>query len=189
MQSVSKKLIILAAALLVLNCHNTIAQQYHSAVTIRGFVPPLVSLSVGGGPDFVVRASGRDFALIELSGYDEITQFRIPLELRTNIAYELKLTLESAEGCLQKIVASIEGVHASGRLVAEGASQIRQRAISIDGGRPGFGAALMIGPRISVRGNLASPNNALLGDLELRFQRDGGCHWRALLRISVSPYQ
>lgn len=188
MKSASKKASILAAALLVLNCHGVMAQQDRATITIRGFVPPAVSLSVGIVSQVAIKASGRDFALIELSGADdEASQFTIPLELRTNVAYELKLALESAEGCPRQIIASIEGARPSGELVAQGASQVNQQVGFIDSSRVGSAQILMTGPRISTRGNFTSPNNALLVNLQLRSQGSGQCHWRILLRASLNP--
>ena len=115
------------------------------------------------------------------------SQVVVPLEMRTNEAYELKLTLISSEGPSPAIFASIGSVRPSGRLVAPRAAEVSRDQDLIDLMRCVSPVTALHGGRISVGGNLTTPANALLADLNLSISEVPATadHWRALLRISV----
>lgn len=175
------------------------AQRDQGATTITGRVSSALRLSVRQGwqplanqPDAVsVAADSSALNSVQIilsgSGTGASSQVVVPLEMRTNEAYELKLTLISSEGPSPAIFASIGSVRPSGTLVAPRAAEASRDQDSIDLMRCISPVTALHGGRISVGGNLTTPANALLADLNLSISEVPATagNWRALLRISV----
>jgi hypothetical protein len=174
-----------------------LAQQVSGTIQISGRVSPALKLSVGSIPRLtdgiqaVVEAQGPGFIQIGLrgDGQGEAPRLTIPLELRTNVGYELNLTLLSTSGCQPGLAASIGSIRASGAAVKSGAAETSRRANAIDRLDLNNQVTLLIGPRVSARGNFATAGNALLVDLNIAGTENSGsaCPWRASLRISLHP--
>ncbi len=177
------------------------AQQQRGAIRIGGTVSPATRLSLGRdwqpsinaavalGLRVAVQTAGPNSVQINLSGsgLSAASQVVVPLEMRTNVAYELKLTLISSEGPTPPIFASIGLVRPSGTLVASRAAEVSRDENSIDLTRSLGPVTALHGRRISVGGNFTTPDNALLADLSLSISQNAATQgsWRALLRISL----
>lgn len=176
------------------------AQREQGTTTITGRVPSAVRLSVRQGwqPSPNQSAAGLHFSadsasvnsvqiILSGNGPSATSQVVVPLEMRTNQAYELRLTLISSEGAAPVIFASIGSVSPSGTLVAPRAVEISRDENSIDLMRCLSPVTALRGSRISVRGNFTTPTNALLTDLNLSLSPDGATpgYWRASFRISL----
>jgi hypothetical protein len=179
------------------------AQQQRGAVRIGGTVSPATKLSLGRGWQSLISGSAAvalglrvavqtaepNSVQINLSGsgLSAASQVVVPLEMRTNVAYELKLTLISSEGPTPLIFASIGLVRPSGTLVASRAAEVSRDENSIDLTRSLGPVTALHGRRISVGGNFTTPDNALLADLNLSISQNAATQgsWRALLRISL----
>jgi hypothetical protein len=120
------------------------------------------------------------------SGLGGATQIALPLEIRTNGPYDLKLTLISEE-CPPAIAASIGSVRASGSSVVGGAGHVTRYKGLIDLARCVKPVTALHGPRVSRSGNFETPGNALSADLNLSISPYTGnqCSWRARFRISL----
>lgn len=70
---------------------------------------------------------------IVLSGNESNSESRItiPLDVRTNVGYELKMEYLSSDGYLPAITTSIVPVRASGAALINGAAESSQRTIEI----------------------------------------------------------
>jgi hypothetical protein len=189
--------VILGCFLFVSSSTVTRAQQESGAVRISGRVSPALKLATGGslqlpdGARAVIESSGPDFIEIQLSG-DEQSDGRlmtIPLELRTNVGYELKLALLSSSGCAPRLAASIGAIQASGAAVMAGAAEASRPSDIIRLEQPGDKAIGLSGPRISARGNFTTAGNALRVNLNIAATKtvESACPWRASLRISLQP--
>jgi hypothetical protein len=126
---------------------------------------------------------------IILSGSEQTaaSEVVVPLEMRTNEAYELKLTLISSEGAAPAMLASVGSLRPSGALVSPGATEVQRNENSIELARCLSPVTALRGTRVSMRGNFSTPANALLADLKLRISPGGATlgSWRAVFRISV----
>lgn len=172
-----------------------LAQHGTGTIRISGGISPALKLSLGSnlqlpaGVHAVVEAKGRDFIEIGLSGEGQRnqSQMTIPLEIRTNVGYELSLSLLSSSGCVPGMAASITSVRASGEAVVPGAAATSRRTDVMDLVNPSDPLPVLTGPRISARGNFTTVGNALLVHLNITMTERvrTGCSWRASLRISL----
>lgn len=189
------RLASLACALLVVLTINGTAQQ-GAALRVTGRVSAATRLSLDGPASYAsagtlaaVQANayeqGNEQIVIALSAADQSGEasISIPLELRTNVAYELRGAL-AADGCAPVIAAHVESVRASGPLTmreaVEGA-RFNEAPVALDAG----GIALLNGPRVSKAGNFLTPTNALRINLVVRLSAtpQTGCAWHAQLRL------
>lgn len=171
---------------------------------IGGRVSPCVRLSLGQAPlgqawqqqaagtGLVVTANsvGIDAVQVVLSGTapSPALQVALPLEIRTNVAYELKLVLLSSEGCAPEIATSVGSIRPSGTLVSSGAAGASRISESLDLARCFSPTAALRGSRVSARGNFSTIANALLTNLDLSISpNQQQCYWRVVFRISLHP--
>ncbi|HXG91197.1 MAG TPA: hypothetical protein VNN73_02365 [Blastocatellia bacterium] len=191
--------LLAACALCASGAHAALAQQDRAAVRITGAVSPALKLSTvritdGAGVHATVEVSGLDSAIVTLEGNGQGSAARItiPLEIRTNVAYELKEETLYAEGCAPDVIASANSIRASGAGVAPKAidESKKQEPINFTGqmnptGQQNAGV-LITGPRVSLAGNFTSSNNALLVNLDIDLNNQTrGCRWRLVFRLSL----
>jgi hypothetical protein len=169
------------------------ARQDRASFTAGGRVSPGVGLSISRGEISArvkVESEGAGFAhiIIEGGGKGEDSAIVLPLEVRTNIGYELKYSLLETEGCSPPIRVSIESVRAGGAGVLPLAAEA-SKPQSVGFARPGSPAQLLSGPRVSAGGTLSARSNALL--VVVKFQseqsQNRGCGWKARIRLSLHP--
>ena len=171
---------------------------------VGGRVSPAVKLSLQTGwqpsssspGKFDVRASSSAGSnslelILSGSGAADSVRVNVPLEIRSNVDYELKITLISTEGCPPPIGASIESARASGSLVSTQATEFARSVSPIDLMRCVDPMPALRGPRVSTGGNFTTPGNALLVDLNLSTSPGAadGCAWRVLFHVSLLPSQ
>ena len=189
----------LACGLLAVLSINGNAQQ-SAALRVSGRVSPALKLSTGGpGSSRLTGASASVQATVYAQGDEQIVialsapgqtgplSISIPIEVRTNVAYEL-LAASTAEGCAPKLAARVESVRASGPQTANEAVE-RARFNAPQATLDAIGAALLDGPRVSKAGNFSTPTNALLVNLVVRLSEapQSSCAWHATLRLSLRP--
>lgn len=173
-----------------------------SPATIVGRVSPVVRLTLGpqsaptdasppNGLTIVTSADQIDSILVFLNGTGAgaPAQLTLPLEIRSNVAHEMTLTLISTEGCAPTVNASIGSVRVGGPWVAPGAAAVSHNKVSIDLLSCRSPVMVLRGPRVSIGGNFTSPGNALAADLNIAVSEDvaSQCPWRVLFRVSVHP--
>lgn len=165
---------------------------------ITGRVSPSVKLSLG--PSWQQQAAGEGlFFTAESAGLDAIrvviggtapgrgATIALPLEIRTNIAYELKLVVLASEGCAPEIATSVGSIRPSGGLVSAGAAAPRPTE-SFDLMRCVSPANALHGSRVSTGGNFNTIGNALLANLDLSISpNQQACYWRVVFQISLHP--
>ena len=175
------------------------AQSDSIAINITGRVSPALKLSLEKG----WHLSKVDSPKLRIEAYDEqldslqITiggenpglagQFIIPLEIRTNVPYELNLvTLDSAD-CSPTIKIYIESVRPDGSLVARGGAEVYKPAEPLELARHSGSVTLLAGPRVSEGGNFATHGNALRVTLKLNISEQYGeqCPWFSSFRLSL----
>ena len=189
----------LTCALLAVLSLNGIAQQ-GAALRVTGHVSPAARLSLGGpvsnasaDASTPVQATaleqGGEQIIIALSAPAQTAQtsISIPIQLRSNAAYELLAAL-AVDGCAPTVAAHVESVRASGPLTASGAVErvrFSDAPVTLNAG----GATLLDGPRVSKAGNFSTPTNALLINLvvQLSDAPQANCAWHATLRLSLRP--
>lgn len=166
---------------------------------IGGRVSPCVWLSLGqgwqqkaAGTELLVNVvgSGLESLQVELSGTAPSTglQIAVPLEIRTNVAYEMKLVVLSSDGCAPDIVAAVGAIRPSGALVSPGAAEASSKTESLGLMRCVSPAIALRGARVSARGNFSTPGNALLANLDLSIPPiQQPCYWRVVFQISLHP--
>jgi hypothetical protein len=189
--------VVIGFMLLAASTPETLAQRETGSIHISGRVSPALKLSLGSnlqlpdGAQAVVEASGLDFIQIGLrgDGHSIASQISIPLEIRTNVSYELRLSFLSREGCMQGLTASIGAVLPSGASVVAGAAETSRTTGIIDLVDHSDSMPILTGPRISARGNFATAGNALLVHLNIAMRegQKAGCPWRASVRILLHP--
>ena len=148
-------------------------------------LPGKSELSIAADPS---GATSVDVILSE-TGLSGTSLVALPLEMRTNEAYELELVLISSEGCAPAITASIGSARASGSSVAPRATEVSPNKASIDLMGCVNPVTVLRGPRISARGNFTAPGNALSVDLNLSISPNSAiqCLWRVSFRMSLHP--
>ena len=176
----------------------TSTPRYQGATGMSGRVSPCVKLSFGkllqqqaasAGVVATTESLGLDATLVVLSGTapTPAIELALPLEIRTNVAYELKLTLVSVEGCGPDITASVRSIRASGLSVSAAAvGAARGESLHLE--RCSSPTTLLRGPRASTGGNFGTSGNALLANLALSVPSNAQqCYWRVTFRISLHP--
>lgn len=164
---------------------------------IAGRVSPSVKLSLGQtwqqqaageGLFFTAESVGLDAVRVVIGGTaSSHVGIALPLEIRTNIAYELKLVVLSSEGCAPEIATSVGSIRPSGGL-ASAAAAGSHPAESFDLLRCVSPANALRGSRISTGGNFNTVGNALLANLDLSIspnQQPG--YFRVVFQISLQP--
>jgi hypothetical protein len=189
----------LACVLLAVLSINGSAQQ-SAALRVSGSVSHALRLSIGGpasstltGASASVQATvyeqGSEQVVVVLSapGQTGPLSISIPIEVRTNVAYEL-LAASTTEGCAPTLAARVESVRASGPQTANEAVE-RARFNAASATLDAIGAALLDGPRVSKAGNFSTPTNALLVNLVVQLSEapQSSCAWQATLRLSLRP--
>ncbi|HJQ27525.1 MAG TPA: hypothetical protein VKA60_26805 [Blastocatellia bacterium] len=193
------RLASLACTLLAVLAINGTAQQ-GAALRVTGRVSGATRLSLGGplstalaGASASVQATayeqGSEQIVITLSAPDQTGEasLSIPLEVRTNVAYELLAAL-TADACASTVTARVESVRASGLLTMNDAVE-RTRFSDAPVTFAAAGAALLEGPRVSKAGNFSTPTNALRINLVVRLSAapQTGCAGKATLRLWLRP--
>ncbi|HKQ09104.1 MAG TPA: hypothetical protein VJ464_28535 [Blastocatellia bacterium] len=189
----------LACALLAVLSINGSAQQ-SAALRVSGSVSHALRLTVGGpasrtltsasaSVQATVYEQGSEQLVVALSapGQTGPLSISIPIEVRTNVAYEL-LAASTTEGCAPILAAHVESLRASGPQTANEAVE-RARFNAAPATIDPIGAALLDGPRVSKAGNFSTPTNALLVNLVVQLSEapQPSCAWRATLRLSLRP--
>lgn len=194
---------IFLAYLLLTFAAYTPAQHERGMTTISGNVSSAVQVSVprgwgatgdgAGGLHVAAVSAGVSTVQVAVSsnGLSSASQFAVPLEIRTNTAYELTLTLTSSEGPVPTILASIGALRAGGALVSPRALEVTNANSPVDLSRSVAPTAVLNGRRISIGGNFATPTNALVADLNITVPQDGPAQsfWRAQFQVSIHPAQ
>ena len=146
-------------------------------------------MSKGDFSRLSIEAHGeqRDSLQITIGGENSglAGQFMIPLEIRTNVPYELNLvTLDSAD-CSPIIKIYIESARPDGSLVARGAAEIYKTAEPLELAERSGPVTLLAGPRVSAGGNFATHGNALRVNLRLNISEQHGeqCPWSSSFRL------
>ena len=165
---------------------------------IAGRVSPAVKLSLGQtwqqqaageGLFFTAESAGPETVRVVIGGTASSHAVRIalPLEIRTNIAYELKVIVLSSEGCAPEIATSVGSIRPSGGLVSATAAASRPTE-SFDLMRCLSPANALRGSRVSTGGNFSTTTNALLANLDLSISpNQQPCYWRVVFQISLHP--
>jgi hypothetical protein len=191
---------LLFAWILLLSLISTsLAQSDSGAVNITGRVSPALKLSLEKG----WRLSKVDFPKLRIEAHDEqmdslqITiggensglagQFMIPLEIRTNVPYELNLVTLDSDNCSPIIKIYIESARPYGSLVARGAAEVYKPAEPLELAQRSSSVTLLAGPRVSAGGNFATHGNALRVNLKLNISEQYGeqCPWFSSFRLSL----
>ena len=134
------------------------AQTSGSAVTLRATVSKTVTLSVPASvtqSNINVVSNGGNTVRITLPVDDASDPvIRVPLLVRSNSSFKISTVFESETIELNQL--SVDDVHATGALVSP-------RVVNALEIRPDVSRASLVvsGPRVSIGGTLASPNNAL----------------------------
>lgn len=158
--------------------------QAQSSVTLRASVSETVALSIlpnsiHGDVDVNVVNSGGNRVRITLSG-DEAKSpvVRVPLLVRSNSGFKISAVFESQTAELSQL--SVTDVHATGNLVSPHivSALDKSREVNGDFSRP---LLVLSGPRVSIGGTLASPNNALQVTLLIRMKPQTVSGWRVHL--------
>lgn len=184
------------------------AQTGGASATVTGSVSGMVALSshpaarVNAGTAGVVTSRNDDGSLtVTLSGTARgLTEVSIPIQVRSNTAYRLYAAAK-ADGCGMSRL-SVVDVRPGGSLVAADAAEALRVAAAFDA-RPGARKTaptggtqpsllsrveLLSGPRVSLGGALASPQNALEVTLSLAVEpRAGEQVWAVELLLSAAP--
>jgi hypothetical protein len=175
------------------------AQRDQGTTSVTGRVSAAVQLSVrkewqpsnqpAADLHLAADSTGVNSVQIILSGSEqtESSEVVVPLEMRTNEAYELRLTLISSEGPAPAMLASIGSLRPSGALVSPRATEVVRDENSIELARCLSPVTALRGTRVSLRGNFTTPTNALLADLNLTISPRAATQgsWRAVFRVSL----
>jgi len=176
------------------------ARQDRGAVRISGNILPSLKLTVAGnqfhgvdateGLHATIEAQGRTFADIRLKREGAISASRItiPLEIRTNVDYRLRLSIVTPDGCASGVRAYMDRARAGGtRVAADAVTNSRPMEIpNLAQAAPQ--TAIFSGTRVSMGGNFVTPANALLVNLNLAFpEGQSACAGHPVIRISLEP--
>ncbi|MCI0487462.1 MAG: hypothetical protein L0229_12785 [Blastocatellia bacterium] len=137
-----------------------------------------------------VASQGRTFADIRLAreGETSASHITIPLEIRTNAAYQLKLSLVTPDGCAAGVRAYTDSARAGGMRVAADAITNSRRIDISNLSQAASATAVFSGTRVSMGGNFVTPGNALLVHLNLVFpEGQPRCEGQPVIRLSLEP--
>ncbi|HEU4387961.1 MAG TPA: hypothetical protein VFV34_09210 [Blastocatellia bacterium] len=185
-------------ALLFSNSVTARGQQGIGTAGISGTIAAALKLSVprdwvAGSQTSTARAdvearSDRDVLIaVGNSGDSQPGQFTIPLEIRGNVAYELRITQIGMAGCAPSVTSSISSATPSGRLVRPAAVAGSVATRDVDLASLQTATRLLAGPRVSLAGDYSSPNNALVANLVINIPAGSTCAWRMTLLVSLQP--
>ncbi len=182
------------------------AQTGGGSVRMSGGVSETVVLSIpqGSAPPGVLVSTSRnaDQSLtVNISGATrDLTELRIPVQIRSNTAYSLSAAAKAAGSNLSSLL--VVNARPTGPLAAPGAAEAVSVAAAFDGrgganqltvaggDRPNLSALseLLSGPRVSLGGTLQSPQNALEVVLSLTVEPQAdGQSWTVELLLSAAP--
>lgn len=192
--------IILLVCVLIGSSGSAISSPLGQGTTgIVGRVSPSVRLSLAQGWQQQGAATGL-FITAETIGLDSIQvviggtapspalRIALPIEIRTNVAYDLKLVALSSEGCAPEIATSVGSIRSSGALVSSGAAEASSTIEALSLSRCFSPSTALRGPRVSVRGNFSTVGNAVLANLDLSVSpNQQPCYWRVVFQISLHP--
>lgn len=181
-----------AFVLLILINATGFAGNDSGGATIVGVVTPTVRLSIGAITDenVLLEMAQADSIRLSLTGDPGITSIlTVPLEIRTNVAYQLAVAVESTSGELPLLSAAIDSLRESGPFVVAGAATAAQ--IGAPAELTSRAVSLLRGPRVSKAGGFESRKNALVCSLNVTAVQPANGHrpWRASLIISLRPIQ
>ena len=188
--------VVLGGALLVSNFVTATAQQGIGTAGISGTINAALKLSVPGGwisgdqlssvrAEVEPASNGAIQIAISGNGDGQPAQITLPLEIRTNVAYELRVSAIAITAGVPAITTSISSASPSGRLVRQVAVEgsVATRGVSIASLEAS--TRLLAGPRVSLAGDYSSPNNALIAKLIANVATGSSCPWRATLLLSL----
>lgn len=185
------------------------AQSGGASVTASGGVSQTVALSLA--PGFVAAGEGfrvtpssnpdRSLSVILSGTTCELTEVRIPLQIRSNAAYSLFATAKAGGSNLSSLL--VTDARPTGSLVAADAAEALDVSAAFDGrraadrstagvrlNRPNLSSrtVLLSGSRISLGGTLESQQNAVEIALSLAVEpQKGNQGWTIELLLSVAP--
>ena len=194
----------LAAAFLLLSHAAAHAQTGVASVKLGGRVSGAVAVSV---PEGQALSEGARVAIddaepttvaVNISGSDGgKARVRLPLQLRSNVGYELRASFVSWDALDVRL--SVAGLRATGRFVhadaleavrfgeaLAGPQDTRPSPLTIQNRRSPF--AILSGAPISKAGTFSSPDNAVEVVLSIEIQpRTEGRPWSTRLTLSAAP--
>jgi hypothetical protein len=169
---------------------------------MTGRVSPVLKLSAGASRSHAifeatdqaaslratVEEAGLSDAVVTLmgDGRSPKASLVIPFEIRTNVDYEVSIERLAEDECAPRLFASVGSIRPSGAGVSARAAADSKREEAINTSDLALPAILLRGPRISIAGNLNSPENALM--VGLAFDLAGPartCEWKLALRIRI----
>jgi len=185
-----KCLHVCALIALTFGCATVRAQTRNASVTLTGTVSETVALSTP--PNFnqhdrdmeVVSSNGNTLRLT-LSGRDSQSPvIRVPLLVRSNSGFKISAVFESQTAELARL--SVIDVHPTGTFVSSHVVHDLQVTplLNPDNAQP---LLVVSGPRVSLGGTLASPNNALQLTLLIHLQAQAARDWIVHLTLVGSP--
>ena len=180
---------VLACAVFVASASVTQAGQDRASINISGRIPPALRLSIAAGPSQPparVQITGPDSAEILLEGTAAPRPVVLSFEIRTNVAYQLTLSLISSSGCAPEIEAGVVSVEATGPAVIERAEPEARVCETVALTKPAVERTILAGPRVSARGSFNAPGNALRVELRLDPSEAARCGWQSRLRLRLS---
>ena len=176
------------------------------SVRMSGDVSETVVLSIPqttDAPGVVVstsRNSGRALTVSISGATRELTELRIPVQIRSNTSYRLAAYARSGGSNLSSLL--VVGARPTGTLAASDAAEALSVADGFDGrgsagqsnvaggNRPNLSASaeLLSGPRVSLGGTLQSPQNALEVVLSLTVEPQADVQsWTVELLLLAAP--
>jgi hypothetical protein len=182
------------------------AQTGGGSVRMTGGVSETVALAIpqaAEAPGVLVTSSrNADYSLtVNIYGNTrDLTEVRIPVEIRSNTGYRLSASSKAGGANLSSLL--VVGAHSTGTLVAAGAAEAVSVAAAFDGrgggdqsnvvgdNRPKLSAPseLLSGPRVSTGGTLQSPRNAVEVVLSMTVEPQAdGQSWTVELLLSAAP--
>lgn len=185
-------LALLACALSINGGSFAHAGQDKAQFSISGRVSPALKLSIGkdffnagAGLSVKIEQSAISSAVITLRGdMSSPSRLVIPIEIRTNVAYEVKMERLHLKDHAPELVARVASVRASGKGCAAIAVENSEPSGPFDLMSARGEASMIRGPRVSLAGNFDSPMNALVIDLHIDAGESAG-NWQAAFRVWV----
>jgi VCBS repeat-containing protein len=189
-------------AFLLLSSAAAHAQTGSASVRLAGQVSGAVAVSVPEGQTLsegvTVAVADTDQTTVAVSIYgsgDGKARVRLPLQLRSNVGYELRASFDSKDALDVRL--SVAGLRATGRFVHADALDAVRPGAALAGpqdthlltiqNRPSPFAVLSGGP-ISKAGTFSSPDNAVEVVLSIEVQpQTEGRPWSTRLTLSAAP--
>jgi hypothetical protein len=192
MRSFLKTLGVVLTACALIAPYNRVAcaGEAGANVKVSGAVLPALRLSARSLTDGVTiqtaESESIDLMLKSDGGFKALPAI-LTFEIRTNVAYRLRLNMVAREDCAPEITAVVGSVQTTGVKVMAGAAENSRLSEATSFRETSASETLLSGPRVSAFGTLTSPGNALL--VELRLEPDphhtAMCAWRVNLRLSL----